>query len=136
MYRTIIWINHQLLRAASTLLMKRFGSNEGRHLDLRLHTGGNRGGLNLLVKEGWLWNMTFLKHREVTYDGRRSIFGKKCPIEDDTNLEADPNIHNDVEDDQSAECKLVGERVRATGDMLMIAKHPQEPHHGPRQTAQ
>lgn len=65
-----------------------------------------------------------------------SIFGEECPIENHADLETDPNVHDNVHDDEGRVRELVREAVRAAGIVLPGPEHPEEPGHGPGQTAE
>ena len=64
------------------------------------------------------------------------VISEKCPIENYTDLETYPKIHNDIENDQGSKGKLVGGTICSTSGMLIGSKDPQEAYDSPGQAAQ
>jgi len=48
------------------------------------------------------------------------IAGDERPVEDDADLETDPDVHQAVEDDQTGKCKPVGSAVATAGCVLRV----------------
>lgn len=65
-----------------------------------------------------------------------SVFGEKCPVKDNADLEAYPHIHNKVHDDESGEGEPVDEAVGSASLILVGTKHPQEANNRPGKSTQ
>ena len=61
------------------------------------------------------------------------MFREKRPVEDDADLETDPEVEDHVHDDQRGEGELVGEGLRAARPVSVGAEDPEKADHGPHQ---